>query len=188
MYIRQNLGRSRLLLQEITCLFLLLLCPTFLWFYWISYEFFDSSLVAGALALWSEKPVAFFLSRPPRLEANSFYFYGSWLAFQAVLFVSVPGPTAFGPRTPGGKRHSYQLNGLTAWILTIFVAASGAYFGFIDPSYIAVHWDSLLVAASAWCFFLVGVFHIKAHLFPDTIGDTLITGKSVQSLLLMKIH
>lgn len=177
MYVRHNISLRRLLLQEITCLFLLLLCPAFLWFYWISYNSFGASLVAAASALWSETPYKFFLSRLPRCERDAFYVYFAWVAFQGLLFVCLPGPSVPGPRTPGGIRHVYKLNGLTAWILTILLAVSGSLFGFIKPSYIATHWDSLLVAASFWCFLLICAFQVKAHLFPDNASDTLITGK-----------
>ncbi|KAJ3494598.1 hypothetical protein NLG97_g3973 [Lecanicillium saksenae] len=94
----------------------------------------------------------------------------------AALFVLVPGRAAYGPRTPGGQRHRYKLNGLSAWMLTLVLAMYAVYLKIISPSCIAEHWDSFIVAASSWCFLLVGVFQVKAHFFPDTAGDTLVTG------------
>lgn len=80
MYVRHNLSHGWLLIQEIACLLLLLLCPTYLWFYWISYSFFDPSPLAAASALWSEMSPKFFFSRLPEVKVNCFVFYGAWLS------------------------------------------------------------------------------------------------------------
>lgn len=172
----QSLSQSRNLLREVACFFLLLPTPAFLHFYWIAYSVFDASLVSAAQALSQEGPRHFFLTHLPDWNIDTAYIYADWLLFQAFLFVTLPGPSAVAPRTPGGRALVYTLNGLSAWFITVLLSCVGSYFGIINLAYIAENWDSFLVTASGWCLLLVFTFQVKARLYPDDVGDTLITG------------
>ncbi|EJP67630.1 7-dehydrocholesterol reductase [Beauveria bassiana ARSEF 2860] len=177
MYVHDNFSRSRLLLRELGCFILLVLCPVFVLFYWNTYNSFDASLAAAVLALVTERPLQFFLSRCPGPTTSSTYAYAGWLLLQAALYVYLPGPVAFTPRTPAGRRMPHTLNGFYAWICTMVLMATVVYVGSIDPAFIALNWAALLVTASAWSFLVIAVFQVKARLWPDDVGDTLLTGE-----------
>jgi 7-dehydrocholesterol reductase len=96
--------------------------------------------------------------------------YLAWVVFQAVLYVFLPGPLHQAPRTPGGRRLLYRLNGFRAWALTVAVAAGASFAGLVDPAVIAKHWATVLATAVLYSCALLGVFAIKARVSPDNLG------------------
>ena len=67
------------------------------------------------------------------VTATSITCYLSWVVFQACLYVFVPGRLHQAPRTPGGRRLFYRLNGHGAWALTVALAVGVSYAGLVDP-------------------------------------------------------
>ncbi|KAH6855865.1 7-dehydrocholesterol reductase [Chaetomium sp. MPI-CAGE-AT-0009] len=161
--------------NEFASMLLIATSPMLDWFVTISYDDFDSSLTLAAKALLSE-PLSFFTSHLPTVTATAVAAYLSWVVFQACLYVFVPGPLHQAPRTPGGRRLIYRLNGFSAWALTVALAAWASYAGLVDPALIAKHWTTALATAMVYSSALIGVFYIKARVAPDDKGDTLLTG------------
>ena len=155
--------------------------PMLDWFVLIAYQDFDSSLSSAFKALVSE-PFIFFSSRLPAVTATSIAAYLSWVLFQAGLYILVPGRLHHAPRTPGGRRLVYKLNGFSAWILTVVLAAFASFAGLVDPALIAKHWTTAVATAALYSCALIGVFYVKARVAADDAGDTLLTGKLYCSL------
>jgi 7-dehydrocholesterol reductase len=162
--------------NEMLSLQLIASSPILDWFVAVSYDDFDSSLASASKALLAE-PVSFFTSRLPAITATSIAAYLSWVVFQACLYVFVPGRLHQAPRTPGGRRLFYRLNGLRAWALTVALAAAASFASLVDPALIAKHWTTMLATATVYSFALIAVFYVKARVAPDDKGDTLLTGK-----------
>jgi 7-dehydrocholesterol reductase len=150
--------------------------PMLDWFVLIAYQDFDASLSSASRALISEQ-LYFFSSHLPAVTAASIAAYLSWVVFQAGLYVFVPGPLHQAPRTPGGRRLFYRLNGFRAWALTVALAACASFAGVVDPALIAKHWTTVLATATLYSSALIGIFYVKARVAPDDEGDTLLTGK-----------
>ncbi|PHH87713.1 hypothetical protein CDD83_8503 [Cordyceps sp. RAO-2017] len=177
MYEPRVTGRTKVLLNEALSMALITGSPILLLFYWITYNFFDASLSASGAALLHEGAATFFLSRLPWPTISSLKGYGFWVVSQALLYHFLPGALHLAPRTPGGRRLLYRLNGLLAWFLTVAVAAAASYFGTLDPTVIAKQWGEGLATANVYALTLVGVFYVKARVRPDEPGDTLFTGE-----------
>lgn len=171
-------GAANNLLNEAISLFLISTSPLVSLFYFIAYQDFDASVVAGVQALISEGPVHFFATRCPHLSASSVLAYAAWVLSQAILYHYLPGQLHQAPRTIGGRQLLYRLNGLLAWAVTVAIAAAASYYGLVDPTFIARHWGSLLATANVYCVALIAVFYVKARVSPDNVGETLLTGKT----------
>lgn len=176
MYEPKATGGISLVVNEAISFVLVTTSPLLLCFYLVAYQDFNASLSSAAAALISEG-FHFFLSRLPSATFSSIAAYLGWVLFQAALYIFIPAPQHRGPRTPGGRRLLYRLNGLRAWALTIAAAAAAAYIGLVDPAVIAKNWASLFAAANLYCFGLIAVFYLKARTSPDDKGDTFLTGK-----------
>lgn len=176
MYEPKSTGWASVVTNELVSFQLITTSPIFDWFVLIAFQDFDASLSASCEAFLSE-PRSFFTSRLPVVTFTSIAAYLSWVAIQAVLYVFVPGPLHQAPRTPGGRRLLYRLNGFHAWILTLALAAVASFTGFVDPSILARHWATALATAAMYSSVLIGVFQIKARVAPDNEGDTVLTGK-----------
>lgn len=176
MYEPRATSWASIAINELFSFQLIATSPLLDWFFLIAYFDFDASLSSACKALLSE-PLLFFSSRLPTVTAASITAYLSWVIFQAVLYVFVPGPLHQAPRTPGGRRLVYRLNGFSAWVLTVAVAACASFAGLVDPALIAKHWTTVLATAMLYSCGLIGVFYVKARVLPDDKGDTLLTGK-----------
>jgi hypothetical protein len=174
-YRGQQLKPSRL-----TVVISFVLCtttPFVVIYYWIAYQYFDTSIVTAARVACSEGLFQFFITRFPHSSGNAVFGYAAWLAFQAIMYIYLPGREALGPVTPAGRRLRYKLNGLAAWVATIALWALGAISGIIDPAYIAKNWEGLIWTTNVFSVVVVILFHMKARLMPDNKAETFITGK-----------
>ncbi|KAL2162748.1 hypothetical protein VTH06DRAFT_6584 [Thermothelomyces fergusii] len=178
MYEPRAQGRAGIAANELASFLLITTSPLVDWFVLVAHYDFDWSLSAAARALLEAGPRSFFSSYLPivTLTPASVAAYLSWVAFQAALYVLVPGRLHRAPLTPGGRRLLYRLNGFRAWILTVLLAVSASYFGLVDPTLLAKHWASALATAALFASALIAVFSVKARVAPDDKGDTLITG------------
>lgn len=170
-------GGQHMLFNEIASFFLVTGSPLFLAFYQIAYQDFDASLELAARSLVEEGPVSFFAGRTPRPTASTIAVYLGYVSWQAVLYKFLPGPLHAAPRTVGGRRLLYRLNGLATWAVTILVAAACSYLSLIDPTYIANNWGPLLATANLYSMALIAVFWLKARIAPDLESETFLTGK-----------
>ncbi|KAH8890445.1 7-dehydrocholesterol reductase [Thozetella sp. PMI_491] len=162
--------------QEVACFLLVVTCPLFNLFFWISYQYFGASLSTCWAALVAEGP-SFFLSRLPYPTKSSVSSYLFWILLQGLLYLFLPGPIHRGSRTPGGRQLQYKLNGLSAWVCTTAIALVASHSQLIDPAFIAENWGSILTTANIYCFILICIFSIKAHMRPDNAEDTFLTGR-----------
>lgn len=177
MYEPKATSWASIVVNEFVSLQLMVTSPLLDWFVSIAYDDFDSSLSSASKALLSE-PLSFFTSRLPTVTTTSIAAYLAWVAFQAFLYVFVPGPLHQAPRTPGGRRLFYRLNGFRAWLLTLALAACASFAGLVDPSLLAKHWTTMIATAVVYSSALIGIFYIKARVTPDNKDETLLSGKS----------
>ena len=162
--------------NEVISFSLITTTPIFLLFYLTAGQDFDASLSSTAAALLSEGP-SFFSSRWPSPTVAAITGYLVWVLVQAILYSFTPAPLHRAPRTPGGRRLLYRLNGLRAWALTVAAASAAAFYGVVDPAVIAKNWVALFATVNLYVLALVGVFYVKARTCPDDPGDTWLTGK-----------
>ncbi|KJZ74771.1 hypothetical protein HIM_05888 [Hirsutella minnesotensis 3608] len=169
MYEPTATDRASIVLDEALSFGIIVGSPLFLFlFYWITYHDFGASLTSAARALVSEGLHTFFVTRLPYPTIASTVGYALWVLSQAALYHYLPGRLHRAPRTPGGRRLLYKLNGLRAWMLTVGAAAAASYWALPDPTFIARHWGGLLATANLYCIALIVVFYIKARAKPDT--------------------
>ncbi|KAF2206635.1 hypothetical protein CERZMDRAFT_115644 [Cercospora zeae-maydis SCOH1-5] len=165
-----------MLFNEIASFLLVTSSPLFLAFYQIAYQDFDASLTLAGKSLMKEGPNAFFTGRTPRPTTSTIAVYLGYVVCQAVLYNHLPGPLHAAPRTIGGRRLLYRLNGLAAWAVTVAVASICSYFLLIDPAYVAKNWGEFLATANLYSGILVAVFWVKARISPDVESETFLTG------------
>lgn len=177
MYEPKIATRAAAACNEIISCGLVLTSPVFVFFYWITYQYYNASLSDSAVGLYSEGPIAFFLSRAPRPTRASITVYLTWVLCQVLFYIAIPGPIHYGPRTCGGRRLPYKLNGLRAWALTCGIAGAASYYRQVDPAWIATHWGELIATANLYCLALIAIFYVKARVKPDNAGETLVTGE-----------
>ena len=168
-------GAAKTFNETASCI-LVITSPLFCFFYSVSFHAFGTSLTAALSALLKEGPVAFFRDHLSWPTSTSIAVYIIWVIVQAALYIGLPGSAVLGPRTCGGRRLPYKLNGLFAWAVTVVVYVAAAYGNTIDPAFIAKNWEPLLSAATIYSLVLIAVFYVKARVHPDNVGETLITG------------
>jgi len=78
----------------------------------------------------------------------------SFSIFQAVLLISVPGHTFFGPVTAGGNRPVYTANGVQCFIATLGAFGATLYCGWVTATEIFLLLPSVIaaMAVSSFCF------------------------------------
>ncbi|KAL2196336.1 7-dehydrocholesterol reductase [Corynascus similis CBS 632.67] len=175
MYEPRATSRTGVVVNELMSFQLIATSPILDWFVMIVHQDFDWSLSVASRAVLSKR-LSFFSSRLLPVTTTSVAAYLSWVIFQAILYVFVPGRLHQAPRTPGGRRLIYKLNGLNAWLLTVILAAWASYAGLVNPAVLASSWPTALATATLYSFTLIAVFFVKARVAPDDKGDTMITG------------
>ncbi|KAL2144295.1 hypothetical protein VTI28DRAFT_9283 [Corynascus sepedonium] len=169
MYEPRATSRTGVVVNELMSFQLIATSPILDWFVMIVHQDFDWSLSVASRALLS-KPLSFFSSRLLPVTTTSVAAYLSWVIFQAILYVFVPGRLHQAPRTPGGRRLIYKLNGLNAWLLTVILAAWASYAGLVNPAVLASSWPTALATATLYSFTLIAIFFVKARVAPDDKG------------------
>ena len=90
------------------CIFLLAVCPLFVMYVWSTCNAYQCSLVGPFETLikgqFSKES---FLKVLPKPTAFGFALYFGWLAFQALLYVVLPGKIGYGQMTPAGHLLPY---------------------------------------------------------------------------------
>ena len=122
---------------------------------------------ATTLSIWSMLP-------KPSLQGAALFI--GWLSLQALLYVYLPAPIAFGQETPAGHVLPYRVNGLFAWILC---NAGFVVFGMLKLfplSIIADNWEGLLVITNVYGYLLTAFVYAKAQLAPSHPDDRKFTG------------
>lgn len=155
----------------------MILCPVLVTFIWITLEYYDASVPASLAALKSEGLFLFSPQHLPRWSGAVTICHAAWVAFQAALYVFLPGKTCKGQLTPAGSVLDYKINGLLAWVATIFTAGAAATAGVLDPAIVARNWEQLICTLNICGVAVALIFYAKAHLFPSHARDRKFTGE-----------
>lgn len=119
------------------------------------------------------------LDHGPALTPKGVYAVSAWIAWQAVLYMYLPGPSVLGEFTPAGHKLTYKLNGSYAWALTHVVYFGLAAMGCIDAAFIPKNWSSLIAAMNlAGLVAPAGAF-VKAYWWPTYENDRKFSGRSL---------
>ena len=168
--------RSSWLLGALSLLFMIF-CPALISFIWISLEYYDASVTASLAALKSEGLLLFAAQHSPRWDGLVTVYHAAWIAFQAALYILLPGRTCKGQLTPAGNVLDYKINGLLAWMTTILAGLAATAAGYLDPAIIAKNWGQLICTLNICGFAIALIFYAKARLFPSHESDRKFSGE-----------
>jgi 7-dehydrocholesterol reductase len=164
-------------LIEVSSFILIITSPVLVLFYWICYQFFNTSLTSTLFTAYSEGTFRFLGNRMPSFDMASILAYTVWTLFQAMLYKFLPGPLLLGQPTPSGKRLPYRINGLLAWGVTLVSMFLVHFSGLVRLTFIAEHWEGLVWAVNIYSLALLITFHLKAYHWPDSPEDNVSAGK-----------
>ena len=173
----------KMALIEVFSFILIITSPLLVLFYWICYQFFNTSISSTAFTAYSEGTFQFLGNRMPSFDMESVLAYGVWTLFQAMLYLFLPGPLLLGQPTPSGKRLPYRINGLLAWGLTLVSMFVLHFTGLVHLTFIAEHWEGLVWTVNIYSLVMLIIFHLKAYCWPDSPEDNVSAGKLNQSVL-----
>lgn len=159
--------------------FLAVGCPVFLLWNWIGLEYFDGSYVAEFDTLRHDGIQRFSSKYLPRPSLKVSLGYVAWLLLQVFLYCFLPGPISTGQLTPAGNLLNYTTNGLLAWAVTHGVVIGAAVIGFLDLTFIADHWEALLVATNVYGIVLPIFLLIKGYVAPSYPNDCKYSGSLI---------
>ena len=91
---------------------------------------------------------------------RAFLVYGTWLGFQALLQVIVPGRKVYGRELKDGKRLPYRMNGLVSFIITLVVFWALVLTGVIDPMAIYGQVGSLISVVTICVFVFSALLYV----------------------------
>lgn len=160
---------------------ILICAPLMVFYFYVSAASFGGALSGPILAL--RFPL-------PPFEWSVWGLYAIWFAFQLLLALSVPdilhkflpgyrGGKQLGAITPAGHRHTYQINGLQAWLITHIVFFFGYLLGWWPLTIIADHWGPLLWVTNFTGFAVAIFVYIKARTFPTSTTDRKFSGSAI---------
>ncbi len=98
----------------------------------------------------------------PTWEAAGIFF--AWLVFQALLQAYLPGKRVQGQPMADGRRLTYRMNGLLAFILTYALLALGVWLGWWKATLAYDHFGPLLVVANLFAFGMAIFLFLHARL------------------------
>ncbi|KAJ5644240.1 ergosterol biosynthesis ERG4/ERG24 family-domain-containing protein [Penicillium longicatenatum] len=170
-------GLLSMLFMNVVQLFVIFLC--------ICFERFDGSLQHGLLDLLACQSLkGFFQQYLPAVFLRPAIFYFGWVASQALLYSVLPGKIVYGPSTPGGHTLSYCLNGLSSWLVTIWVVLVAAYVGGAEAiASAAQSWMTIIVVANLYGLTLSALAYLKAHIWPSHNSDQRFSGSICHDFL-----
>ena len=152
-------------------LVLVVVCPLWISYIWISLEYHNGSVYQTAVAMSEKGLYSFCHQYAPRPTMNAFIGYAAWVSLQALLYSLLPGPISLGQMTPAGNLLEYKTNGLLAWVVTHCIVVVAGTLKILELAIVANHWMGLLVAANAYGILLAGFCQIKAHVSPSHPND-----------------
>eukprot|EP00056_Hartaetosiga_gracilis_P022551 m.31535 g.31535 ORF g.31535 m.31535 type:complete len:425 (+) comp9704_c0_seq1:100-1374(+) len=80
-------------------------------------------------------------------DLNALFVYIGWFAFQALLYVVVPGPICKGLPLRNGDVLNYKCNGMAAFYISVVSVLGGHLLGLFDISYLYTHYLHLTTAS-----------------------------------------
>ncbi len=166
-------------------LLLLIFAPLLVVYFYISAFYFNCSLTAPIEAILNGETNHF-----PTLSLNAAALWGVWLTLQILLAMlpdrlhkwipNYQGGECVGSVTPSGYSHSYNINGLQAWIISHILFIIGAFgLGWFSPTIIFDNWGDLLWIANILGFSLAIFVFAKAYLFPSFKEDRKFSGNFI---------
>lgn len=111
----------------------------------------------------------------------------SWLAFQFLLAVLVPGNPnpGYGQATPAGHTLPYNVNGIRCWVITHAVLYVAVYqLKLFKGSILFDEWGALFVVANCWGFALTLFAYIKARVAPSHPADCKYSGSIMYDMFM----
>lgn len=139
-----------------------LLCLGFpAWAWWLSRLYlccllpsllnFNGSILEAGEGLLAYSPIEFFSQYLPSFKLRTGAIYACWVAFQAILYLVLPGKIVRGAQTPGGNTLPYKINGLLSWCVTVGALSLITWtFGLSTAAGLADNWGELLVSANIY--------------------------------------
>lgn len=151
-------------------LFLMVISPLAVQFVWIVCHHHHGSILSAirtpANILWREFPVV-------TLSASTMVL--TFLTFQLLLLIFIPGPIFTAIPTPMGNLPKYTLNGVSAFIVTHVSLALASYFGFIRYGALYDSFGAILAFLNKTALVATFFLYIRGIYYP-TNSDSGTTG------------
>jgi len=169
-------------------LLIMLVTPLLAFYFYIVAFSFDCSLSAPIIGLWQgEIGIQELWEALPSFSFGAWKIVGLWLLMQLVLALVPDILHLFLPRyrggrikgsvTPAGNRHTYQINGLQAWVVAHLLFLFGIiYLGWFSPTIVFDNWGGILWVANIIGYSLAIFVFIKAYFFPSHPNDRKFSG------------
>lgn len=173
------------------CLLLLTTAPFLVLYFYIAAFYFDCSLIAPIQGLYyQELRFSDFIGMLPSFSFDAVLILGIWITLQIVLaaapdilhrFIpSYQGGLCLGSVTPAGHHHTYNINGLQAWLISHLLFIVGSFgLGLFSPTIIFDNWGSFLWIANILGFALAFYVFFKAYRFPSYPNDRKFSGNVI---------
>ena len=151
---------------------LVIISPLLVLLTFISLLNFNGSILEAGERLLTSSPMEFFFLYSPSLKLRTGAIYACWVAFQAILYLVLPGKIVAGAQTPGGNTLSYKVNGLSSWCVTVCVLSLISWtFGLSTAAGLADNWGELLVSANIYGIAMSILAWVKGSLIPSSAKD-----------------
>jgi 7-dehydrocholesterol reductase len=162
--------------HSLISLALLTLSPLLVVCSYITLAVYDGSLAKFLADIHHNGLIPILWLHYPRYSAKATVALICWTAFQAALFLYLPGPNNTGQMTPAGHILTYRTNGLNAWFVTHLFWAMCCGTGLLDPGFITKNWEGLVFAMNVGGILLALFAYLKACVMPTHAGDRKFSG------------
>ena len=163
------------LFKASACFAVTLLSPLFILMYAYALDHCSGNILEASQKLWHAPTSLFNWTSVP--DARMIVVFCGWIAFQALLYLILPGTSVKGELTPSGQRFTYRINGLLACLASVTIAAGAVWRDTLSATWIADHWTQLLMMGNVYGFVLAVFCFVKALTLPTSKSDCVFSGK-----------
>lgn len=173
------------------CLSLLVFSPFLVGYFLISAFYFECSLIAPVEALFKgDISIANLITMIPFPTSTTWSIVTIWVVLQGVLAFlpdvihrlvpAYQGGKLKGAVTPAGHQHTYNINGLQAWVVSHALFLVGSFgLGIFAPTIIFDNWGGIFWIANILGTSLAIFVFVKAYLFPSFPQDRKFSGNLI---------
>jgi Delta14-sterol reductase len=142
---------------HVTAAAMIVALPLLTYYLWICLTFYGGAIAAPR----SAADLITIAGRIPAPTWRAVLLYGAWLALQAVLYMTAPGPIREGPPLADGSRLRYRLNGWWSFCATWIAVGLAVWAGGLPATVAHDEFGPLLTTANITAFALAGYLYMN---------------------------